>query len=127
VDDLINAYIQTVLGAVAIDKLSSKVVKNDKFNLTIFKSLNKDTSFMDEFFFLNGKKDILLEEYKYEIENKKIEENKYIEENKNIEIKKIDLDKNENNNEEKINLDMNENKIKENNDEKILINDKKND
>jgi hypothetical protein len=77
VDDLINAYIQTVLGSYAIDKLAGKLIEKGKFNLTIFKSLNKDTTLMDEFM-LNKDEDIIYDEYNKKEDNeiKKIEDKK---------------------------------------------------
>jgi hypothetical protein len=48
-DDLIEAYIQTVLSMVAIDKMSSTLVnKQGKFRIRLFKSLNNDQSLIDE-------------------------------------------------------------------------------
>ncbi len=48
-DDLIEAYIQTVLSMVAIDKMSATLVnKQGKFRLRLFKSLNNDQSLIDE-------------------------------------------------------------------------------
>mmetsp|Transcript_9204 Transcript_9204/g.33985 ORF Transcript_9204/g.33985 Transcript_9204/m.33985 type:complete len:513 (-) Transcript_9204:3397-4935(-) len=49
VDDLINAYIQTVLATVAIDKLSLKMVNQDGvFKEDIFMSLNRDSVLLGE-------------------------------------------------------------------------------
>lgn len=50
VDDLIDGFIQTLLATVAIDKLASKLMNGveNEFNLQLFKSLNKDQSFIDE-------------------------------------------------------------------------------
>ncbi|MDG2450979.1 MAG: hypothetical protein P8M34_15125 [Saprospiraceae bacterium] len=48
-DDLIEAYIQTVLSMVAIDKMAQTLVnKQGKFRLKLFKSLNNDKSLLDE-------------------------------------------------------------------------------
>jgi len=48
-DDLIEAYIQTVLSMVAIDKMASTLVnKQGKFRMKLFKSLNDDQSLLDE-------------------------------------------------------------------------------
>ncbi len=48
-DDLIEAYIQTVLSMVAIDKMAQTLVnKQGKFRLKLFKSLNDDASLLDE-------------------------------------------------------------------------------
>jgi hypothetical protein len=49
-DDLIEAFIQTVLSTVAIDKMAQTLVnKQGKFKMRLFKSLNNDTSLIDEF------------------------------------------------------------------------------
>ncbi|MDF1865936.1 MAG: hypothetical protein P1U70_13975 [Saprospiraceae bacterium] len=48
-DDLIEAYIQTVLSMVAIDKMSKTLVnKQGKFRMRLFKSLNDDAGLIDE-------------------------------------------------------------------------------
>lgn len=48
-DDLIEAYIQTVLSMVAIDKMAKTLVnKQGKFRMRLFKSLNDDPSLIDE-------------------------------------------------------------------------------
>jgi len=48
-DDLIEAYIQTVLSMVAIDNMSQTLVnKNGKFRMKLFKSLNNDESLLNE-------------------------------------------------------------------------------
>ena len=48
-DDLIEAFIQTVLSMVAIDKMASTLVnKQGKFRMKLFKSLNDDQSLLDE-------------------------------------------------------------------------------
>ena len=48
-DDLIEAYIQTVLSTIAIDKMS-KTLFNSKgrFRAKLFKSLNNDQALLDE-------------------------------------------------------------------------------
>lgn len=49
VDDLIEAYIQTVLSTVAIDKMAKRLVnKQGKFRMRLFKSLNDDESLIKE-------------------------------------------------------------------------------
>lgn len=50
VDNLIDAYIQTVLATVAIDKLACKLFEEQtgKFNIDLFRSLNKDDSLVKE-------------------------------------------------------------------------------
>ena len=51
VDDLIDAFLQTVMATVAIDQLSSKLQPEDKpFNFELFSSLNKDQAFLNEIF-----------------------------------------------------------------------------
>lgn len=48
-DDLIEAYIQTVLSMVAIDKMAQTLYnKQGKFRMRLFKSLNDDKSLIDE-------------------------------------------------------------------------------
>lgn len=48
-DDLIEAYIQTVLSMVAIDKMAKTLVnKQGKFRMKLFKSLNDDQGLIDE-------------------------------------------------------------------------------
>lgn len=48
-DDMIEAYIQTVLSMVAIDKMASNLVnKQGKFRFRLFKSLNEDPSLLNE-------------------------------------------------------------------------------
>lgn len=48
-DDLIEAYIQTVLSMVAIDKMAKTLVnKQGKFRMRLFKSLNDDPSLIEE-------------------------------------------------------------------------------
>ncbi len=48
-DDLIEAYIQTVLSMVAIDKMSKTLMnKQGKFRTRLFKSLNNDPSLINE-------------------------------------------------------------------------------
>lgn len=48
-DDLIEAYIQTVLSMVAIDKMAQTLVnKHGRFKMKLFKSLNDDQSLLDE-------------------------------------------------------------------------------
>jgi len=48
-DDLIEAYIQTVLSTVAIDKMARTLTnKQGKFRMRLFKSLNNDATLIDE-------------------------------------------------------------------------------
>lgn len=48
-DDMIEAYIQTVLSTIAIDKMSKKLMSSKgKFNLNLFKSLNNDDTLLNE-------------------------------------------------------------------------------
>ncbi|MEM1123054.1 MAG: hypothetical protein AAGJ18_21610, partial [Bacteroidota bacterium] len=48
-DDMIEAYIQTVLSMVAIDKMAHTLVnKQGKFRMRLFKSLNDDAGLIDE-------------------------------------------------------------------------------
>jgi hypothetical protein len=49
VDDLIEAYIQTVLSMVAIDNMAKNFInKNGKFRMKLFRSLNDDDSLINE-------------------------------------------------------------------------------
>jgi hypothetical protein len=48
-DDLIEAYIQTILSVIAIDQMSKTLInKQGKFRMRLFKSLNDDSSLIDE-------------------------------------------------------------------------------
>ena len=48
-DDLIEAYIQTVLSTIAIDKMAKQLfTKKGKFSLRLFKSLNDDAALLEE-------------------------------------------------------------------------------
>jgi len=48
-DDMIEAYIQTVLSMVAIDKMATNLIsKQGKFRLRLFKSLNEDPALLNE-------------------------------------------------------------------------------
>ena len=49
-DDMIEAYIQTVLSIVAIDKLCKKLLGREKFNSELFASLNNDRALLGEFY-----------------------------------------------------------------------------
>ena len=48
IDDLIEAYVQSVLATVAIDKMAKLLMKNNKFNIKLFKSLNNDDQLIKE-------------------------------------------------------------------------------
>lgn len=49
VDDLIEAYIQTVLSVIAIDKMAVMLLDNSgNFNMELFQSLNNDPTFLEE-------------------------------------------------------------------------------
>ncbi len=49
IDDLIEAYIQTVLSMVAIDKMAKTLVnKQGKFRMRLFRSLNDDAALLNE-------------------------------------------------------------------------------
>jgi hypothetical protein len=48
IDDLIDAYIQTVLAVIAIDKMAVKLMANGKFDYQLFESLNPDNVLLDE-------------------------------------------------------------------------------
>ena len=48
-DDLIEAYIQTVLSTIAIDKMCKKLYNSKgKFRMKLFKSLNDDNTLLNE-------------------------------------------------------------------------------
>lgn len=49
-DDMIEAYIQTVLSIVSIDKLCKKLLSGDEFNSSLFASLNNDRTLLGEFY-----------------------------------------------------------------------------
>jgi len=50
-DDMIEAYIQTVLSMVAIDKMAKTLIsKNGKFKMRLFKSLNDDPGLINEIY-----------------------------------------------------------------------------
>ncbi|KAJ2880552.1 hypothetical protein H4R27_004654 [Coemansia aciculifera] len=49
IDDLIDAYIQTVLSVIAIDKMCQRLVDDgDKFNYDLFRALNPDDALLSE-------------------------------------------------------------------------------
>jgi hypothetical protein len=48
IDDLIDAYIQTVLAVIAIDKMAARLMANGKFDYQLFESLNPDNVLLDE-------------------------------------------------------------------------------
>jgi hypothetical protein len=49
IDDLIDAYIQTVLSVIAIDKLAIKLMKDgEKFDYELFEALNPDPALLEE-------------------------------------------------------------------------------
>jgi len=50
-DDLIDAFIQTVMATIAIDKLAIQLMNNPQtFNKELFRSLNKDEALMRELY-----------------------------------------------------------------------------
>ena len=49
-DDLIDAYIQTVMAAAAIDKLADRLMEDGKFDFSLYKSLNSDDSLLKEIY-----------------------------------------------------------------------------
>ncbi|KAI9257617.1 hypothetical protein BY458DRAFT_460856 [Sporodiniella umbellata] len=54
IDDLIDAYIQTVLAVIAIDRMASKLMANATFDYQLFQSLNPDNALMEEIKEANG-------------------------------------------------------------------------
>lgn len=54
IDDLIDAYIQTVLAVIGIDRMAKKLLPNGEFDYKLFQSLNPDNAFIDEIRQANG-------------------------------------------------------------------------
>ncbi|KAI8981120.1 hypothetical protein BDB01DRAFT_795482 [Pilobolus umbonatus] len=48
IDDLIDAYIQTVMAVIAIDRMAIKLMPDGKFDYQLFESLNPDNALMKE-------------------------------------------------------------------------------
>ncbi|RUS27064.1 hypothetical protein BC938DRAFT_483759 [Jimgerdemannia flammicorona] len=48
IDDLIDAYIQTVLAVIAIDRMAARLMPNDQFDYQLFRSLNPDNVLLRE-------------------------------------------------------------------------------
>ncbi|CAO3702142.1 unnamed protein product [Rhizopus stolonifer] len=48
IDDLIDAYIQTVLSVVAIDRMATKLMASGNFDYQLFQSLNPDNALLNE-------------------------------------------------------------------------------
>lgn len=50
IDDLIDAYIQTVLSVIAIDKLANRLMKDEDqtFDYQLFEALNPDPALLSE-------------------------------------------------------------------------------
>ncbi|SAL95646.1 hypothetical protein [Absidia glauca] len=48
IDDLIDAYIQTVLAVIAIDRMSIRLMENGTFDYQLFQSLNPDNALLHE-------------------------------------------------------------------------------
>ena len=48
IDDLIDAYVQTVLSVIAIDKLCQRLMPNDCFDFELFRALNPDDALLAE-------------------------------------------------------------------------------
>jgi hypothetical protein len=55
-DDLIDAYIQTVLCTIAIDKMSKRLMNSQKFNWELFSSLDHDEALLAELKSINNLK-----------------------------------------------------------------------
>jgi hypothetical protein len=51
VDDLIDAYVQTVLSVIAIDKMCHRLMPNDSFDMDLFSALNPDPALLEEILF----------------------------------------------------------------------------
>jgi hypothetical protein len=54
IDDLIDAYIQTVLSVIAIDRMSVRLMENGTFDYQLFRSLNPDDALLNEIKEANG-------------------------------------------------------------------------
>lgn len=54
IDDLIDAYIQTVLSVIAIDRMSVRLMENGTFDYQLFQSLNPDDALLNEIKEANG-------------------------------------------------------------------------
>lgn len=54
IDDLIDAYIQTVLAVIAIDRMATRLMANGEFDYKLFESLNPDNALMNEIREANG-------------------------------------------------------------------------
>jgi hypothetical protein len=51
IDDLVEAYVQTLLAIIAIDKMAATLInEKGKFNMNLFKSLNKDAALINEIY-----------------------------------------------------------------------------
>jgi hypothetical protein len=51
IDDLIDAYVQTVMAATAIDRLADRLILPDgKFDFDLYKSLNADNTLLNEIY-----------------------------------------------------------------------------
>ncbi|CAG8499485.1 21653_t:CDS:2 [Cetraspora pellucida] len=48
IDDLIDAYVQTVLSIIAIDKMCQKLFVNNEFSFELYRTLNPDDVLLDE-------------------------------------------------------------------------------
>lgn len=48
IDDLIDAYIQTVLAVIAIDRMAARLMATGTFDYNLFSSLNPDNALMQE-------------------------------------------------------------------------------
>lgn len=48
IDDLIDAYIQTVLAVIAIDKMADRLMASGQFDYQLFQSLNPDDALLRE-------------------------------------------------------------------------------
>lgn len=54
IDDLIDAYIQTVLAVTGIDRMAKKLLSNGEFDYKLFSRLNPDNALIDEIRQANG-------------------------------------------------------------------------
>jgi hypothetical protein len=47
-DDLVEAYIQTMLSSIAIDRMATELMKDGKFDVELFRSFNNDSALINE-------------------------------------------------------------------------------
>lgn len=50
INDLIEGYVQTLLGVIAIDSLCQRLCPKDKFDINFFSKINSDLTLIQELF-----------------------------------------------------------------------------